>query len=540
MPRTKIPTKAELVQLQRLYKTDEKIAERLGGVTAHLVAYWRRKKNVPRNTFPKFSEREVRDLWERFGDDYRCGLEIGISKAAFYNWRRKYHILEKPAFLKLEQLELNLDDSSRATIRRTNYGRQTISQKILAEKADKGKVEPGETVAIEPDLAICDDNSSAVIKQFRELGGNFVWNPGRVIIVLNETGAGATPEKAADYFAVREFARRQNIKHFYDTREGTCHQIILERGQVLPGQFAAGSEQFTVAHGAIGSVAFNIGISNMAGLWAKGKVSLSIPRTVKVVLNGKAPDGIMAQDIALWFVANGKNGTWNGKAVEFYGSTVPMLSMSDRFTLAHQSATLGVHTAIFPFDSATRRFLQGRTKMPYRPALADKDAVYADELQLTVTTLTPQIARVFGSGKVSPVEELVGTSVQQIILGSCVNGQFEDLKLAADIIKGKKIHPDVRFYVLPASRSVYLEALKKGLIRAFIEAGAIVMHPGALHTPIDNLGFITGGERCLVSSYLTATPKVEANSGELLVASPATCAASALKGEIVNPASVVK
>ncbi|MEW6013739.1 MAG: aconitase family protein [Candidatus Zixiibacteriota bacterium] len=540
MPRTKIPTKAELIQLQRLYKTDEKIAERLGGVTAHLVAYWRRKKNVPRNTFPKFSEREVRDLWERFGDDYRCGLEIGISKAAFYNWRRKYNILEKPAFLKLEQLELNLDDSGRAAIRRANYGRQTISQKILAEKAEKAKVEPGETVSIEPDLAICDDNSSTVVKQFRELGVNFVWNPGRVIIVLNETGADITAERAADYFAVREFARRQNIKHFFDSREGACHQIILERGQVLPGQFAAGSEQFAVAHGAIGSFAFNIGIAHMANLWAKGKVSLSTPRTVKVVMNGKMQEGVTAQDIALWFVANAKNGAWQGQAIEFYGSTVPMLSMSDRFNLAHQSATLGVHSAIFPFDAVTRRFLHGRTKMPYRPALADKDAVYADELELTATTLTPQIARVFGSGKVMPVEELLGTSVQKIILGSCANGRFDDLKLAADIIKGKKIHPDVRFYVLPGSRSVYLEALKKGLIRAFIEAGAIVMNPGALHPPLDNFGFIAGGERCLASSYLSASPKAEADSGELLVASPATCAASALKGEIVHPASVVK
>ena len=181
----KIPTKSELIQLQRLYKTDEKIGERLGGVPAYLVAYWRRKKNVAKHSQPKFSEKEILNLWERYGDDDKCGLELGISKAAFYNWRRKYNIKEKPAFLKLEQLELNFPGLKPNSGAISLYNKQTIVQKIIATQIDEESVEIGQSYEIEPDMVLSNGNSEQILQLFQDLKTDLVWNPNKISISLS-------------------------------------------------------------------------------------------------------------------------------------------------------------------------------------------------------------------------------------------------------------------------------------------------------------------------------------------------------------------
>jgi hypothetical protein len=228
--RRKIPTKAELLQLQKLYKTDEKIGERLGGVPAYLVAYWRRKKNIPKYSLPKFSETEIRNLWERYGDDEKSGLELGISKAAFYNWRRRYGIREKPAFLKLEQLELNFPGIRQPEHTSSLWGKRSVVQKVLARLADVERVEVGETIEVEPDLVICPGGAGTVVQQFKKQGAEFVFNPNKLIIMLDyaPTRNGRCP--AAANKMIREFARRQSIKALFDLREGVCQQLALEKG----------------------------------------------------------------------------------------------------------------------------------------------------------------------------------------------------------------------------------------------------------------------------------------------------------------------
>ena len=226
--RRKIPTKIELQQLQKLYKTDERIGERLGGVPAYLVAYWRRKKNIPKYSLPKFSENEVRMLWERYGDDEKAGLELGISKAAFYNWRRRYGIKEKPAFLKLEQLELNFPGSKQPLHATSLYGKRTVTQKILARAADAERVDVGQRIEIEPDLAMSPTAVAEVVEQFRTRGAEFVWNAGKIALSLDIDPRRNHPDPAGIHRAVREFARRQNIKTFFDLREGSCQQLVLE------------------------------------------------------------------------------------------------------------------------------------------------------------------------------------------------------------------------------------------------------------------------------------------------------------------------
>jgi 3-isopropylmalate/(R)-2-methylmalate dehydratase large subunit len=538
MPPRKIPTKAELIQLQRLYKTDEKIAERLGGVTPQLVAYWRRKKNIPKHSFAKFSEIEIREVWERFGDDYRCGLELGIAKAAFYNWRRKYGLREKPAFLKLEQLELNLGLSGRSGGRRQNYGRQTISQKILAERSGIERLETGQEIEIEPDWVISQSDSATIIEKFREMGHNFIWNSARIAIAVGQI---LPYESMAErQKIIREFTKRQNIKNFYDIRDGACHQILVEKGLILPGQVVFGTEQSISAYGGIDALSYHLGIAEMAQLWASGKIKTTVPETARIMINGKLPKSISARDIILHIKKNLNSEQIKNRVIEFHGAVVSQMTVAERFALTHQASELGALSALCPFDSTTRRYFMGRSRMPFRPAFPDRDAVYADSIEYAIDHLPPQIISPNDGGTVVPVTELAGLNIEQVILGSCANGHFEDLRIAADILKGKKVHPDVRMFIYPGSRAIYLEALKKGLIRAFIESGAIVMNPGCGPCHDAHKYWLASGERCLSTAARNCDMGDHSKSGEIYFASPATAAATAVRGAIADPSEFLK
>lgn len=539
MPRRKIPTKAELIQLQKLYKTDEKIAERLGNVTPQLVAYWRRKKNVPKHSFPKFSREEIRELWERFGDDYRCGLELGISKAAFYNWRRRYGLKDKPAFLKLEQLELDLGGPE-GNRHMSLYGSQSITQKIFAERCGCEKVEIGSELTIEPDLALSNDNAGLVMNLFNENGNSYVWNPNRIVIPFDHLVFPEAENTAEFHKAVREFVSRQNIKYFYDYSEGISPQVAFENAHILPGQFAVGTDSGVTALGSLGAFAIPIEIEEMARIWSEGKYRMAVPDSVKIIINGKMPKGVFIRDVLLFIASKVKASSLRGKCVEFYGTTVSQLSISERFALCHQLRSLGAMTAIVPFDSITRRYLNRRTNMPYRPAIADKDTDYDETFEFNVENLTPQAACPHGFDNVVSIQEIEGQPLQKIIIGSASNGRYDDLRIAADILKGKKIAGNILLMVCPCSRRVYLEALKKGLIRALLDSGAMIMNPGASPWRVNHQGFLASGENCLAtvaSNHKGALGSEEAN---IFLASPATAAASAIKGTITDPTGYIK
>jgi len=534
MSRRKIPTKAELIQLQKLYKTDEKIAERLGNVSPQLVAYWRRKKNVPKHSFPKFSKEEIKEIWERFGDDYRCGLELGISKAAYYNWRRRYGLKDKPAFLKLEQLELDLGGPE-GHRRRNLYGCQTIVQKILAERIEKDKAEIGATVAIEPDLALSNDNAGIVQEKFSSNGHSFVWNPNRIVIPFDHLAFPEVDNTAELHRSVREFVKRQRIKYFYDFTEGICHQVVIEHAHILPGQFAVGTDCGISSLGCLGAFAVATGPDEMAKIWADGKCKLTVPPSVKIIINGKMPKGIFARDVVLFVARKITEESLKGKVVEFYGSTVAQMSISERFTLCDQVREIGALSAIVPFDTVTRRYLNRRTSMPYRPALADKDAIYDETYEFNIDSLEPQAACPHSISNVVSINEIEGQPIQQVIIGSAANGRFEDLRAAADILKGKKVHKNVRMMICPGSRQVYLEALKKGIIRAFIDAGGIVMNPSAMPWAVNHQGYLAAGENCLATISNNAKGIMGSAEANVFIASPATAAASAIRGYIANP-----
>ncbi|MCP4706320.1 MAG: hypothetical protein GY865_17115 [candidate division Zixibacteria bacterium] len=543
MPRRKIPKKAELIQLQKLYKTDEKIAERLGNVSPQLVAYWRRKKNIPKHSFAKFSVDEIRELWERFGDDYRCGLELGISKAAFYNWRRKYGLKEKPAFLKLEQLELKLGGPQSGLKKISGNDNQTIAQKILANCAGLDKVEIDRSIEIEPDLTVLPKNADQIIESFSQMGLNYVWNPNRIVISLNGIQA-SLGDFADTNKLIRDFSHRQNLKYFYETGEGCCHQLVVEKGNILPGQLAVCAGLHTASYGCLGALGFDIDKTEMANIWATGKLALKVPKTIKITINGPVPKGVYARDIVLFAaqkLESENKGQNKNSVIEFYGNAVSQMSLSERFTLTNMSSLLGSVTAIVPYDNITRRYISKRTNMPYRPALADQNAIYSESYELNIDKLTPQLSQLGSKNEkiMTSVTEKEGIPVNQVIIGSDTNGRFEDLRVAADIIKGKKINPDVRMYVYPSSRAIYLEALKRGLVRAFMEAGVNVMCPGPVPDMDQTIGSLASGETCLATTGYDFEKDIKPNV-TIFQASPATAVATALTGVITNPTGYIK
>lgn len=536
----RIPTKAELLQLQKLYKTDEKIGERLGGIPPYLIAYWRRKKNIPKHSQPKFSEKEIITLWERFGDDDKCGLELGISKAAFYNWRRRYGIKQKPAFLKLEQLELNFPGLKINSTSTSLYGKQTIIQKVVAGILDLTKVDVGEKIEIEPDLVISHLNAYDIIDNFKQLNTDLVWNPSKIFISLANSSNQFYDSPASKYKKIREFVKRQGIKNFYEVSEGICYQVAIEKGHVLPGLMIAGSDKYMNSVGALAASPVNLRTDQLAKIWSGAKAEWKIPPTIQINISGRRSRGVYSKDIALSVIKQLAPVNINGKAIEFYGNTVNQMSISERITLCNHVADIGAVTASCHFDSVTRRYLTGRTMASYNPVIADKNAEYQEIYQINIDHLTAQLSKPNESGSIKPVVASEGLPVNIIIIGSVVNGRFDDLRVAAEILKNKQVNSECRLFIYPGSRSVYIEALKKGLIRVLAESGAVIIYPGyPEHTGITG-SLLDDGDRVLATCNNNLIPSIRHERAEIYLCSPATAAASALNGSITEPRRFVK
>jgi 3-isopropylmalate/(R)-2-methylmalate dehydratase large subunit len=536
----KIPRKEELLKLQEKYKTDKKIGEALGGVPEHLVAYWRRKKKIGRYSFPKYSKEEIKDLWERYGNDQKAGEKLGISKAGFYKWRKRYEFLEKPKVLKFQQLDFLMSGQPNH-IGRKGYtmmpdsGNMTMAQKLLAKKAGKDQTVVGEIVNVEPDLAMSHDNAGLVIKQFRQIGQPRVWNPAKIVIPLDHRAPAESEKTATAHKSIREFVKEQGIKNFYDIKEGICHQVVIEKGHILPGQLAVGTDSHTTSYGCLGALSTGIGATEMAALWATGKIWLRVPESIKIIIDGKMPKGVYAKDVILFIIGEMTVEGASYKSVEFYGETVSKMSVSERFTLCNLSMEMGAKFGVVPFDRVTQKYLSEVTSQRYEPILSDRQAVYEKEFLFYVSKLEPQVACPHNVDNVKPVSEVKGIKIDQVVLGSCTNGRLDDLEIAAKILKGKKVHPHIRMLVLPATRTIFSQAIKKGYIQIFLDAGAVILNPGCGPCLGAHEGILAAGERCVATTNRNFKGRMGSPDSEVYLASPALAAATAVRGEIADP-----
>jgi 3-isopropylmalate/(R)-2-methylmalate dehydratase large subunit len=411
----------------------------------------------------------------------------------------------------------------------------TIAEKILARQSSSKKLIPNEIVMARVDVAMSHENADVVLRSFREIGVKRVWDKDKIVILFDHRIPAESEKTAITHQRLREFVREQDIKHFYDLREGICHQVLPEFGHCRPGELLVGTDSHTTTHGAFGTFATGIGATEMAGVWVTGELWLKVPETMKIILQGTLKQYVSAKDVILHIIGTlGADGA-HYKSVEFSGETIGHMSIASRMVLCNLSVEMGAKVAFVVPDDETISYVKARTNKAFNVIKSDPDAHYYKELSVDISHLESQVACPHSVDNVKPVREVAGTKIHQALIGSCTNGRLEDLSTAAAILQGKTVHPDVRLLIIPASRKIYLEAIKHRFIETLIEAGAVVLNPGCGPCLGAHQGLLAPGEVCISTTNRNFTGRMGSPESFVYLASPATVAFSAIKGEITTP-----
>ena len=419
-------------------------------------------------------------------------------------------------------------------------GGMNTSEKILAMASGEDYVKPGEIVEAKVDMAMVNEITGPLaIQTFKRIGLESVWDNQRIVLVLDHQVPADSVKSAELHKIMRNFAREQNIQFLYDVGDGgICHQVMVERGHVRPGELIVGADSHTCTYGALGAFATGIGSTEMAAVFMSGKLWFKVPESIKVKIEGSLPPMVLPKDIILKVIGIiGADGA-TYKAVEFCGSAIRSMSIDGRLTLCNMSVEMGAKTGIIEPDDKTRDYMRNlgiKKNIRSIDLKSDEDAEYAGKISINVSDLEPQIACPHSIDNVKPVKEVEGLEVNQIFLGSCTNGRLEDLRVAAKILKGKKVKSNVRMIVIPASRKILLQALKEGLINIFLEAGCVICNPGCGPCAGAHQGILAPGEICLSTSNRNFKGRMGSVESEIYLASPATAAVTALEGKITDP-----
>ncbi len=411
----------------------------------------------------------------------------------------------------------------------------TIAEKILMRASGSKKTEPGEIVNARVDVAMSHDNAALVSKVFGEIGVPKVWDADKIIIPIDHRVPANNIKTAEGHLKIRNFVKKQGISHFYDIREGVCHQIMPEHGHVLPGQLIVGTDSHTTTYGAFGAFSTGIGATEMAAVWATGELWLKVPETFKITLDGKLPEQVFSKDVILQIIGDLTAEGANYKSIEYCGKAVDQMSVGSRMTITNMSMEMGAKAAVMVPDQKVFDYLKSRTDGKYDVVKADKGAAYEKELKYDVAGIGPKVACPHAVDNVRDVNDVAGTEIHQAVLGSCTNGRVEDLKAGARMLAGRGIHRNVRLIVAPASRQVYLEAIEEGLIQTFVKAGAVVINPGCGPCLGAHEGILAAGENCISSTNRNFQGRMGDTASNIYLASPATVVASAVAGVIADP-----
>jgi len=424
--------------------------------------------------------------------------------------------------------------------------RMTLVEKILARACAQSSVKPGDVVEPAVDLAMSHENAALVLNQFLEIyrGTGLqpkIWDPSKVAIVLDHRVPAESSKTATNQKKVREFVAEQGIRKFHDIRGdqgGICHQILAENGYVRPGAVVVGTDSHTTTHGALGAFAFGIGATEMASVWSLGSIlNVEVPETIKIEVSGKFPDFVMPKDLILHMIGRLSAQGANYKVIEFQGEAIRRMPVSGRLVLCNMSVEAGATAGIVPPDEETLSYLRKEARVQEdMPLIApDRDAHYCDTFEINVSNLSPQLACPHSVDNVVPVSERQGTRIDQVVLGSCTNGRYDDLAAAAAILKGKKIAPSVRMLVFPASWRIYKQSLREGILETLADAGAVIMNPGCGCCLGVHQGALGDGEVALSTTNRNFLGRMGNPKSEIFLCSPAVAASSAIAGFIADP-----
>lgn len=422
----------------------------------------------------------------------------------------------------------------------------TMVEKILARATGQKSVKAGEVVEPKVSLAMSHENAALVINQFMEIYKDTglkpkIWDPDKIAIILDHRVPAESAKTATNQKKIREFVAAQKIKKFHDIRGdegGICHQILPENGYVLPGTVVVGTDSHTTSHGALGAFSFGLGATEMAAVWALGRVlNVEVPKTIKVVAKGKFNPYVLPKDFILYLIGQLSAEGANFKVLEYHGPALERMSTSGRLTVANMSVEAGATSGIFPPDKETLRYLkeEAGVKGPVEIFGPDPEAEYDQVIEIDVSRLEPLVACPHTVDNVKPVKKLGRVKVNQIVIGSCTNGRLDDLAIAARILRGQKIARGVRMLVFPASFRIYQQALQLGYLATLIKAGAVIMNPGCGCCLGVHEGALGDSEVALSTTNRNFKGRMGNPKAEVYLCSPAVAAASALTGYITDP-----
>ena len=412
----------------------------------------------------------------------------------------------------------------------------TIAEKILATKSGRASVRPGEIVDAYPDLVMSHTATWRSVSVMQKVGASKLYDPDRLAVVLDHIAPAKTEKNATDQQVSRNFARTNGINKFYDVDAGIAHLVLMEAGHVAPGDLIVGTDSHCTIYGSLGALGTGIGYTEVASVWITGKLWMKVPETFKIVLSGKLSPGVYSKDLMLHLIGTlGADGC-GYKAVEFHGDATTGLSVSERMTMTNLAMEMGVKCAFVPPDAKTEEYLRGRldSSKRYQPVSADSDAAYEKEIPVDLGNLEPMIACPHEVENTKPIQQVIGTRIDQAFLGSCANAKYEDLEVAARILKGRHVHPNVRLIITPGSKQILLEASKTGVFQTLLEAGGMFTNPGCGACAGDG-GVMADGEVCLSTANRNFIGRMGSSKAEIYLSSPATLAASAIKGVISDP-----
>ncbi len=413
---------------------------------------------------------------------------------------------------------------------------RTVVEKILLDHSKEKKATSGDFIESEIDtLMVHEQLGGRIHQEFEKLGIDQVWNPDKIFFILDHWTPAPTISAAQMHQDARAFAKKYHFTHNYGSQLnlGICHQVLPEMGFARPGELIVGSDSHTTTYGAFNCLSTGIGATDVSVVLATGKLWFKVPESYKISLKGMLNEWIMSKDLILQIIGDLSTKGAIYKSLEFHGAE--SLSMDSKMTVSNMVVEAGAKFGVFLPDESLERWIQSHTDRPYKCVNPDKDAYYEKLIEYDLSKITPIVAKPSSPGNIEPIETLGEIEIDQAFIGSCTNGRMEDLRIAARIVKGRKIHPRTRFIITPASSEIYNQALKEGLIEIFVKSGAVVTHSTCGACIGGHLGVLAPDETCISSTNRNFTGRMGSPKSKVYLASPATVAASALTGKITDP-----
>jgi len=417
---------------------------------------------------------------------------------------------------------------------------QTITQKILAAHCGKKSVDPGELINAKVDLVLGNDITAPIaIKEFEKISAADVFDRDKIALVPDHSMPNKDIKSAELAKAMKEFARKHKITNYFEVgRMGIEHTLVPDKGLVLPGDVVIGADSHTCTYGAIGAFSTGVGSTDMAAAMALGEVWLKVPEVIKFVYYGKLQPWVGGKDLILYTI--GKIGVDGAlySSMEFTGETISQLPMHGRFTMCNMAIEAGGKNGIIEPDETTLEYIKQRARHVYNVYQSDPDAVYKDVIEIDCSKIEPQVSFPHLPENTKPISEVGDIQIDQAVVGSCTNGRIEDLREAASVLRGRKVHPDARMIVIPGTQEIYLQAVQEGLAQIFVEAGAVFSTPTCGPCLGGHMGVLAAGERDVATTNRNFVGRMGHVTSEVYLAGPSVAAASAVMGRIASPEEI--